>query len=208
VEQGAITSMKRNPLRWIASPNDLVSRLMCKEVQRAGQVREVEGTLEVAEGHRGGSGGQGRGRSVLSSRHPVDEVVDEDYQQVHVAPGRVDEVIPANADQIPVSREDGHEKLGPAQLDAGGERNGPAVCGVEGIQVHVSRNPAGAADPRADRHFVQIEVRALESGREALHDRADPAGGTPDMRYPVHAEERCHGMRGFRLVRWIRHHTH
>ena len=78
-----------------------------------------------------GGRGQGRGRPALAAGHGVDEVVDADDLDVHVAPRGVDQVVAADRRQIAVAGVDHHVQRRIGQLQAGGERDGAPVRGVE-----------------------------------------------------------------------------
>src|SRR5208337_743957 len=77
-------------------------------------------------------------------------------------------------------------------FQAGGEGNGAAMRGVEGIEFDVARDPACAADARDHGDLVHVVTARLYRFGEAGDDRADAAARTPDMRHPVHAEEVRH----------------
>ena len=107
----------------------------------------------------------GRGGRHLAAGHAVDEVVDADDHQVHVAPRGVDEVVAADGGEVAVAGVDDHVQLGVGQLQAGGEGNGAAVGGVEGVQLHVAGDAAGAADAGDDGDLVQVDARLPISAR-------------------------------------------
>ena len=106
----------------------------------------------------------------------------------------MDEVVAADTHQIPVSGEDGDQQFRPAKLQTRGERDGPPVRGMEGVQLHVARRPTGAADAGYDRGLVQVCLRLRQSRGKAFDRRSDAAGGTPDVRDPIHAQEGSNGM--------------
>jgi hypothetical protein len=60
---------------------------------------------------------------------------------------------------------------------------------VEGIEIYVSGNPAGAADARNYHGFVQGNLAFLKGLGKTVHGGADAAGGTPNVRHPVHAQK-------------------
>ena len=63
-------------------------------------------------------------------------------------------------DEIAVTTEDHDLHPGLRHLQSGGEGDGPAVGGVEGVDPHVARDPARAADTGDDRQIVGIDPRS------------------------------------------------
>ena len=109
----------------------------------------------------------GSRRGVLTAGHPVDAVVVEDRRDVDVAPAGVDEVVAADGQRVPVAHHRDHGQVGPDQLDAGGERERPAVSCVHRVRVHVERGPAGAADAPHDHEPIHVSVHPVEGGASA-----------------------------------------
>ena len=97
----------------------------------------------------------GRG---LAAGHAVDEVVDADDGQVHVAAGGVDEVVAADGDQVAVAGEDDDLQLRVGQLQPGGKGDGAAVGRVERVELQVAGDAAGAADAGDDRDVLAREA--------------------------------------------------
>ena len=54
--------------------------------------------------------------------------------------------LPPMAEQIAVAAEDRDLEVGTGHLEAGGEGNGPAMGGVEGVEFHIAGDAARAAD--------------------------------------------------------------
>jgi hypothetical protein len=131
---------------------------------------------------------------VGASCPPVVEVVDADDRQVDVAARGVEEVVAADGHEVPVAAEDHDMELGVGQLEARGERNGPAVGRVEGIDLDVAGDPARAADPRDDGQLVERDLALLQGLGETVDADPDAAGRAPDVRHPVHPHEIVHGM--------------
>ena len=105
-----------------------------------------KGVLQMAVKRGGGLRPIRRGGRILATGHAVDIVVDDDGRQVQVAPGGVDEVVAADGGGVAVPHDHDHLELGVGQLHPGGEGQGPAVGGVQGVEIHVDAHPPGAAD--------------------------------------------------------------
>ncbi len=143
----------------------LVSRRMWRQVQRETKVApqlaarwgRLKGRSKLPKGMVEDRAVSRRGRGVLAAGHAVDEVVDQDHQQIHVAARGVDEVVAADPREVAVAGEHHHLELGPPELEPGGEGDGAAVGGVEGVEVHVAGDPAGAADAGDDGRLVEID---------------------------------------------------
>ena len=65
----------------------------------------------------------------------------------------VHQVVAADRQRVAVARDDPHQQIGPADLEAGGHRRGAAVNRVDAVGVHVIGKPARAADARDEHHL-------------------------------------------------------
>ena len=93
------------------------------------------------------------------------------------------------ANRSPSPRVHHHVQLGIGQLQAGGERNGAAVRGVERIQVDVAGNASGAADAGDDGQVPGVDLGVDQRAGKGVDAGADAAARTPDVRHAVHAQE-------------------
>ena len=119
------------------------------------------------------------GGRILALRQAVDFVVEQQNLDVHVPPQGVDQVVAADREAVAVAGDDPHLQVGVGEPQAGGERRGAAVDGVEAVGVHVVREAAGAADARDERHLLAWHA---DRGERLLHlgeDRVVPATGAP-----------------------------
>src|SRR4030066_2459592 len=106
----------------------------------------------------------------------------------------MDEVIPPDSHQVTVTRDYGDQQFRPSELYASCEGDGQSVRAVEGIQLHVSGDSAGATDARDNGCLVKVNAALFEGTCEAPDDRSDAAGGAPDVRNSIHPQERCYRM--------------
>ena len=137
--------------------------------------------FDVAVKGSGRLGPIGRGGRILAARHAVDIVIDDNRRQVQVAPGRVDEVVAADGGGVAVAHDHDHVKLGVGQLHPGGKGQGPAVGGVERIEIHVHAQAPGAADARDQDDLVLGEAGAVNGPDQGPQDDAVAAPRTPDV---------------------------
>ena len=70
--------------------------------------------------------------------------------------------LPPIPDRSPSPEKTTDLELGAAELEPGGEGNRPAVGGVEGVELHVAGDAAGAADAGDDGHLVEVDIGLLE----------------------------------------------
>src|SRR5450759_4018680 len=124
-------------------PESLASRDKGRP-RRDGELGSVEGWLGIAVGGRRAVGVQDRGRRELASGHPVGLVVERDAGQADVAPGSMQEVIPADREAVSVSSHDDDGELGSGELDACREGQCSTMGRMEGAAVDVADDPAGA----------------------------------------------------------------
>src|SRR5205807_3016421 len=113
---------------------------------------------------------------------------------IHVAAGRMDEVVAADGEQIAIAGIHHHLQFGIGELESGGKRDRPAVCGVKAIEIGVAGDTAGAADAGDHGNLIEIELGTLQRAGEAVDGGADAAGRTPDVRHTVHAQVRLYGV--------------
>ena len=121
------------------------------------------GPVRRALGRRLGHEADHGGRRRLALGQPVDRVVHDDVADVEVAPRGVDEVPAADGERVAVTAQRQHLQVRVGDLDARGDRHGPAVDGVEAVGADEERQPARAADA-ADQHDV---LRARSPWRAA-----------------------------------------
>ena len=167
----------------------MVQRATIGGARRPGQQRQIEGRFRVSDRRGGGFGQMGRGGRHLAAGHAVVQVVDADHGQVHVAPGRMDEVIAADGEQIAVAAEDHDVQLGIAQLQPGGKGNGPAMGGVKRVELDIPGGPARTADARYHAGFLQIDAAGLHGRQAGGKGGADAASRAPDMGNAIRADQ-------------------
>ena len=156
---------------------------------RLDQVRQIERRLErPVRIRRSGRVVRSGGRS-LAAGHGVNQIVDADDLQIDVAARGVDQMIAADRRKIAIAGIDNDVQLGVRQFQSGGERDGAAVRGVEGIQLDVARHAPGAADARHQGQRSQIDFRFDERAGERVHGGADAASRAPDVGHAIGAQE-------------------
>ncbi len=157
------------------------------------QQGDVKGAVHVAVGRGGGLVAVGRGGRILAAGHAVDIVVEGHDGEAEVAARRMDEVVAADGGAVPVAGEDDDVELGVGKLDAGGEGDGAAVGGVDGVEVQIPGGAGGAADAGDDHEVVAVEIifrivdELLDGDGHIAHDGAVAAAGAPDLRQVVDA---------------------
>src|SRR5215510_639375 len=118
-------------------------------------------------------------RRVLPLRQPVDPVVEEQDDEVHVAAQDVQHVVAADRESVAVTRHHEDLEIWPRHPESRRDRRRAAVDRVEAVGVHVVREPARAADAR-DKDDVFL--RDPEVGHRLLDGRQDrvvPAARAP-----------------------------
>jgi len=75
----------------------------------------------------------GGGRSDLTARHAIVEIVDANDGDVQITPGSVDKMIAADPGNIAITGKHDHFQFRIRQLKTGGKRDGPPVGGVKRI---------------------------------------------------------------------------
>ena len=92
-------------------------------------------------GRGGGLGAVAGQGGELAAGHAIDAVVHDNGRHVDIAPGGVDEMVPADGQGIAVAHGNDDVQFGPAQFDAGGKGQGTAVNGMQGVKIHIPGNP-------------------------------------------------------------------
>src|SRR5262249_10517277 len=141
--------------------------------------QRVERVIDDAVGRRFVLLAKLRRRRILALRQAVDAIVEEQDVDIEVAPDRVNKVIAADRQGVPIAGDYPPRQLRIRYLDAGGDRRGPAMNAMKAIGIHVVREAAGAADARYEDHVLAFDA---ELGHHFLHLREDgviAAAGTP-----------------------------
>ena len=125
----------------------------------------------------------------MAAGHAVGQVVDADHGQVHVAPGRMDEVVAANGKEVAVAGKHDNLQLRVGHFDAGGKGDGPAMGGVEAVELDVARTPGRTTDPRDHGELVVGQAGGLDGAEAGGKDRADAAARAPDVGDAVGADQ-------------------
>ena len=118
-----------------------------------------------------------RRRRRLALRQTVDAVVEHHDPDVDVAAHRMEDVVAADRERVPVTSDHPHHELGASLLEPGRDRRRAAVDRVEAVRIHVVRQAPGAADP-GDEDDVSPSAR---------RSRASPSGsgqGSSSRRSP------------------------
>lgn len=123
---------------------------------------------------------RGRGGRALAAGHAVDVVAHHDDGHVHVALGRVDEVVAAYAGAVAVAGEDDDGLVGVHGLEALSLGKRAAVQGVQAVEVQVDRGPGGAADAADAGHVLVGELELVYRPDEAVDHDAVSAAGAED----------------------------
>src|SRR5690606_37027715 len=147
-----------------------------------GQLQRPHRALDVAPGARAGDEAGAAGGRHLAFGQSVDLVVHDDVGDVHVAPDRVQEVVPADGVAVAVAPGGQHRQVAVGQLQAHGRRQRAPVHDVEVVAVDVVADFARAADARDDGYLVgrlaQLEQRPLQGGQNA---EVTAAGAPPGL---------------------------
>ena len=142
-----------------------------------GHLADGKGVFHVAVPRSGGLRPIRRGRRVLAAGHAVDIVVDDDGGQIQVAPGRMDKVVATDGGGVAVTHNHDHLELWIGQFHACGKGQGPAVGGVEGVEIHVHAQAAGAADPGYQDDIIFFKPGAVDGPDQRPQDDAVAAPG-------------------------------
>src|SRR3990170_3792681 len=156
---------------------------------RGGEPREVERVLEVPVRRRCRLRLCGRRRTHLPARHPVVEVVDANHMDVHVPPRGVDEVVPADREQVPVPAEHGHVQVRVRKLQPRREGDRASVRRMVRVDPQEAGRAPRAADARHDRPLVPRDARLLHPLEERVERDPEAAAGTPDVGEQVRPQE-------------------
>ncbi|MPM27536.1 hypothetical protein SDC9_74048 [bioreactor metagenome] len=143
------------------------------------QRHRVERLVERPHRRRLGDLAQLRGRRVLALGQPVDPVVEQQDGDVDVAAQRMQQVVAADRQRVPVAGDHEHRQVLPGRRDAGGDRRGAAMDRVHAVRVDVVGEPRRAADAGDDHGVLALDA---ELGHEALEGGEHgvvTAAGTP-----------------------------
>src|SRR6185369_11411647 len=103
-----------------------------------------------------------------SAGHCVNEVVDADDLDVHIAACGVNQVIAADCEQITVSAIDHDIQLWICKFQSGSERNGAAVRCVKRIKVGVTGDTPSATDAGNNGKVLEIDFGVDQRTGEAI----------------------------------------
>jgi hypothetical protein len=92
----------------------------------------------------------------------------------------VDEVVAADGQRIPITHDGNDFHIRTGNLQAGGEGQGSAMRGMQGIEVQVDRHARRAADAGHQGHLIVIQTQVVNRPDERTHDNTKSAAGTPD----------------------------
>ena len=101
------------------------------------QTAGIERVLDCAIRRGLGDGSEFRCRRILSLGKTVNLVVEQNHIDVYVPSDGMDEVVAADCQGIAVATGLPHGKGRVCHLDAGGNRRGPSVNGMEAVGVHI-----------------------------------------------------------------------
>src|ERR1019366_5345778 len=99
-------------------------------------------------------------------------------------------------EQVAIAGVHHHVELGVGQFQAGGERNGATVRGVERVLFHVAGNPPAATDAGDNGDVSGVNLGIDERVDEGVDAGANAAARTPDVGNAVHAQEGFHWVLG------------
>ena len=93
----------------------------------------------------------------------------------------MDKVVAADGGGVAVPHDHNDLQFRVGELDPGSEGQGPAVGGVQGVEVHVYGEPPGAADAGDEDDVVLGEAGAVNGPDQRAQDNAVAAPRAPDM---------------------------
>ena len=157
-----------------ALPDDVELRLGARR-QRDRVERGVQRPGGGRLGHLADLGGGG----VLALGEAVDPVVEQQDRQVHVAAQRVDQVVAADRERVPVAGDHPDVQVGAADGHPGGDGGGPPVDRVHPVAVHVVGEPRGAADAGDDDGVLPLHAQRRHHALERRQDGVVAAAGAP-----------------------------
>ena len=143
---------------------------------------ELHGVDRVVEGAHGGGLGlhpDTGGGAVLAFGEAVDAVVEEEDIDVEVTAENVEEVVPADAEAIPVPGNHPDGEVGVGDFDASSHCGRAAVDGVEAVGFHVIGETAGASDPAEDNELLLWDAEVRKGFLDGVEDGVIPASGAP-----------------------------
>ena len=100
---------------------------------------------------------RGRRRG-LHLREGIDLVVEDQHDRVDVVPDRMQPVVAADAEAVPVAHDRDHGELGTREAHAGGDRESAAVDSVEPVGLEVVGEAARTSDARHRDDVLRLEV--------------------------------------------------
>jgi hypothetical protein len=106
----------------------------------------------------------------------------------------MDQMVAADGNKVPIAGENDDLHIRAGDMKAEREWNGPPMSRMKGIQLHISRNAAGAPDSRNKGNLIQIEIELLESFGHGCDNRSQSAGRAPNMRDTIHPKDLFHRM--------------
>ena len=120
-----------------------------------------------------------RGRRDLPLGEAVDAVVEQQVGDVDVAPGGMRDVAAADREAVAVAADHDHRQAVVRHLDAGRDRQRPAVQAVKAVGVHEEREARRAADARDDHRVLGRDAELVHGAGDALGHAEIAAAGTP-----------------------------
>ena len=88
-------------------------------------------------------------------------------------------MVAADRGGVAVAGDDDHVQLGVGHLDPGGERDGPAVGGVQGVEIHVARHSARATDTRDEYRVLSAPPHLGDNLPHLVQDGVVTTTGAP-----------------------------
>jgi hypothetical protein len=82
-----------------------------------------------------------------------------------------------------------HLESGIGQLYSRGKGERPPVCGVQRVEVNVYGKATGTADTGYEDDIVFAVPFTVDNPNQGLHENANAAAGTPDVREPLAGAE-------------------
>lgn len=94
----------------------------------------------------------------------------------------MDEMVAADGQGIAIAHGHDHPQFGLAQLEPGGKGQGPAVQGVQAVEIHVAGNARRTADARDHDQVFFVQAHAVDRVQQGVEDDAVAAARAPHVR--------------------------
>jgi hypothetical protein len=94
----------------------------------------------------------------------------------------MDEMITADCRAVAVAGKNENMHIWFGHFDAGGERQGAAMCGMQRVQIQVTGYAGGTADAGDAHTLIVIQTQLLHGPGPSAHYYTVATAGTPNMR--------------------------